>query len=141
MCKSTHNNGEDICRLTNTVKQLVVSEEVPLIMVNVLLKAGRSTIITRKADLNNSMAANKAKRKRKLNNNTNDKEEATCSKSEAKAKETLISNNNNAEEATTSNASKAGEAATSNDTASEAAPTSNGFNLYGLNPDNIATTI
>ena len=50
-------------------------------MVNVLLKAGRSVIKTRKTDQTNSIAANKARRKRKLNNNTDDGEEPISTES------------------------------------------------------------
>lgn len=67
----------------NTVIQFEVFEEASLAMVNVLLIEACSTIKIRKTDLTNSMAANKARHKRMLNNNPEDKEELTRIKSKA----------------------------------------------------------
>ena len=47
MYKKTHDNGKDIYGLAYTVKQYISSEEAPLDRVDVLLKAGHSTIKTR----------------------------------------------------------------------------------------------
>ena len=123
LSRSTHNNGEAIYGLVSSVKQHVTSNEASLAMVNAFDKSGCNIIDTRSTDLANSKAANTARCKRKLYNNTGAKAVSTCTK--PKADKTPTSKNNKDREATTSNVHKSDKATTSNNTEDNKAAASN----------------